>query len=212
MYWRGSGNGGSGGGISRVTTIGGSWACLDCGKEGEWDEKEGLSLTAAKWKFIQDRDSIINLSTNRVLEAFFDYVEMIRDSVKQTICENPVEVTAGADAYVGGGASGNAGFSLNLATLQFRFVSGGQLGSGYGGGVGLNFGTGSTVSGFQKDWSGTLAPDGLISVTVSRGDSGTSVSGGTGPSFGPKFGMWGGRAGKYTSPPTPNVTGACGGG
>jgi RHS repeat-associated protein len=133
-------------------------------------------------------------------------IEAIREAVMETLCASPVETTVGADVYLGGGASGNFGISINLATLQARFVTGGGLGAGVDGGVGINFGAGSTESGFQTENFGTVAY-GPGSITGSP----SGLSGGLSPKLGPQYGAWGGKSGKYTSPPTPNLTGGCNG-
>lgn len=131
----------------------------------------------------------------------------IWDRAKDAFCAlPPLELSGGADAYLGIGASASLGISLDVRTLQFRGSVGGTLGVGFGGGLGVGAGAGSTKSGYSQEVSGTLAA-GPGSVTVSQG----GLSGGTGPKFGPRLGAWGGVSGKYTTPATPDLTGACNG-
>ena len=116
----------------------------------------------------------------------------------------PIEISGGADAYLGIGASASLGISLDIRTLQVRGSVGATLGVGFGGGLGVGLGGGSGKPGFAKELTGTVA-GGPGSVTVGQG----GVGGGTGPKFGPHLGAWGGVAGKYTTPATPDLTGAC---
>lgn len=131
----------------------------------------------------------------------------IWDRAKDAFCAlPPLELSGGADAYLGIGASASLGISLDVRTLQFRGSVGGTLGAGFGGGLGVGAGAGATKSGYSQEISGTLAA-GPGSVTVSQG----GLSAGTGPEFGPRLGVWGGVSGKYTTPATPDLTGACNG-
>lgn len=127
------------------------------------------------------------------------------DRVMDAFCAlPPLEISGGADAYLGIGASASLGISIDVRTLQFRGSVGGTLGAGFGGGLGVGAGAGATTSGYSQEVSGTLAA-GPGSVTVSQG----GLSAGTGPKFGPRLGVWGGVSGKYTTPATPDLTGAC---
>jgi hypothetical protein len=116
----------------------------------------------------------------------------------------PIEISGGADAYLGIGASASLGISFDIRTLQTRGSVGATLGIGFGGGLGIGLGGGARKTGFATEITGTVA-GGPGSITV--GQSG--LGGGTGPKFGPQLGAWGGVAGKYTTPATPDLTGAC---
>jgi RHS repeat-associated protein len=127
------------------------------------------------------------------------------DYAKDAFCAlPPIEISGGADAYLGIGASASLGISLDIRTLQVRGSVGATLGVGFGGGLGVGLGGGASKSGFATEITGTVA-GGPGSITVGQG----GVGGGTGPKFGPQLGAWGGVAGKYTTPATPDLTGAC---
>lgn len=120
----------------------------------------------------------------------------------------PIELSAGADTYLGIGASASLGGSFDIRTLQFRGTVSATLGVGLGGGVGVTGGGGASKPGFETAWTGTVAAGpGSVSVTRDRSTGEWDASGGVGPKFG--GGAWGGIVGKYTSSATPNLTGAC---
>lgn len=127
------------------------------------------------------------------------------DSLADAFCAlPPLEISGGADAYLGIGASGNLGISFDIRTLQFRGSVGATLGLGFGGGLGIGAGAGETQSGYSQQVTGTVAV-GPAAGTVSEG----GLAGGRAFKLGPQVGAWGGVSGRYTTPPTPDLTGAC---
>jgi RHS repeat-associated protein len=145
--------------------------------------------------------------TRTVIVSAAQLIANVGREIEDTFCAlKPLEVSGGADAYIGIGASANLGVSLDVRTLQVRGSVSATLGVGFGGGLGIGAGVGATKSGYAQEKSVTLAAGGG-SVTVSKG----GLSGATGPKFGPKLGAWGGVSGKYTTPATPNLTGGCNG-
>jgi RHS repeat-associated protein len=155
-----------------------------------------------------DRDWEFDLgSFDRSIDKIFGEftIETVAQEITQLLCAlPPIEISGGADAYLGIGASASLGISLDIRTLQVRGSVGATLGVGFGGGLGVGLGGGASKPGFAKEITGTVA-GGPGSITVGQG----GVGGGTGPKFGPQLGAWGGVAGKYTTPATPDLTGAC---
>ena len=113
--------------------------------------------------------------------------------------------------------SGSLGFSFDMRTGQFRGVTSGGAGPGYGGGVGINFGSGERVAGGQANLNITYADGfsntGQFPLDLKTGDIGQLSGGGIGgglpgvkgaaAGFGIKGGIWANGSIDYTSPATP---------
>lgn len=136
------------------------------------------------------------------------------DRAKDAFCSlPPIELTLGADAYLGVGASGALGGSLDLTTGQLRFVTSSALGAGGGGGVGGAIGFGDRTSGasFSSNVTGGYVVTGTLTKstnsfnTVAVPDS----FGGASYGWGARAGLWGNQQIKYTSPPTPALYKGC---
>ena len=118
----------------------------------------------------------------------------------------PIEITAGADAYLGYGASEYLGLSFDPATFELRGVSSNSQGYGLGGGGGLQIARGDRAYGYTESRSitGAYGP-----VSISGSPNGPSAGAAVSPKIAPKVGVWGSTTGKYTTPATPNLTGMC---
>ncbi|WP_423604505.1 RHS repeat-associated core domain-containing protein [Sphingomonas sp. MS122] len=136
-----------------------------------------------------------------------DIIGPLIDKAGELFCAiPPLEISGGADAYLGIGASAALGVSFDIRTFQLRGSVSSGGGVGYGGGVGVNLGLGSGTEGVehQNTITGGVGP---VSATVEL-EWPPSISGGAG-GLGPRVGGWAAHNIKYTTRPTPNLTGAC---
>jgi len=118
----------------------------------------------------------------------------------------PIEVGAVADGYLGVGASIQIAGSIDIRTLQLRYVAAGSKGYGLGGGVGLSLGEGALDEGTvysAENWTFGGGPGSL-----SRAKDG-SISGAYSGKLSTRVMISKTETSKYTSAPTPNLTGAC---
>ncbi len=140
-------------------------------------------------------------------------IVVIGQRVKAAVCPaSPIQITAGADAYLGIGASASLGGSIDLTTGQLRFVTDAALGAGVGAGVGVNIQKGQASSG--ASFASQITASYIASATVAASveefgnlpDSPLdySLSGG-GAGAGLKAGLWGNNSITYTSPATPKL-------
>jgi hypothetical protein len=129
---------------------------------------------------------------------------------------SPVQLTFGADAYLGLGASGSVGGSLNWSTGEFRFVAESASGLGFGSGLGFNVQIGREASGasFASQMTGGYIVTGTVAAPVADyGSLPNSISnyrfsrGSVG--VGIRAGFWGNNALSYTSSATPELYDFC---
>lgn len=136
------------------------------------------------------------------------------DRAKDALCSlPPIELTFGADAFLGVGASGALGGSLDLSTGQLRFVASSALGVGGGGGVGGAFGFVDRTSGasFSSNVTGGYAVTGTLTRSTDSFTNGAVSDSFRGASYRwrARAGLWGNQQIKYTSPPTPALYKGC---
>lgn len=175
--------------------------CTNCGSLGAVGSDGSITVVAPTYSLAYSSSAYFLIATAGAAKSGRGILDYARD----TFCAlPPIEISGGADAYLGIGASASLGISLDIRTLQVRGSVGATLGVGFGGGLGVGLGGGASKPGFATEITGTVA-GGPGSITVGQG----GVGGGSGPKFGPQLGTWGGVAGKYTTPATPNLTGAC---
>ncbi len=148
----------------------------------------------------------------------YDLNEIVVTAARKVICPlPPLQVTLGADAYLGIGSSGSLGGSVDLSTGQLRFVTDSSLGAGVGAGIGLNFQGGQRSDGatFLSNISASYVVSGSLSAPVEKfGRLPSSYreynfSGGS-AGAGLKAGLWGNNTITYTSRPTIELYNLCG--
>ncbi len=173
------------------------------------NQKNSTTTGPSLWDNITNIDFDLNQITNEIV--------VIGTKVKAAICPpSPIQVTAGADAYIGIGASASFGGSVDFSTGQLRFVTDSALGLGVGGGLGVNAQLGQKDSGasFASQVTATYLASATIAAPVEEFGAlphswrDYSASGGS-YGWGPQAGLWGNNSVTYTSPASEKLYDLC---